>query len=155
MTSILVYCDATPHSTPIGPLIIGSDPQLPDDIVVLAEFTRDDMDATDGWHAVPFSARRDGQFGDAHRMTEQLIAADGSVVGLWGMDLPRQTAEIARARAVAGRDDLTALGRRYQLRCPACGYEVRRNGDKLATQFEALAAQNIAAVSLAGLNGGR
>jgi hypothetical protein len=151
--TVIVYCDASAHSVPIGPLTLGVDDadDLPDDVVIWGVFRWDD----DGrWTLEPFSARRGGRTRQPHRKAAQWIAADGSPIALSGMDMERMADDLARAQRVAGAGD-TEFGHRYQLRCPECDYEVRRSGTKLHAQLEALAAQRITAISLAGLNGRR
>lgn len=133
--ALVVYCDAESHSTPVGPLVVGPDAadELPDDVVVLGEFTRDDAD---GWQWLPMAA---------HRRAEQQLAADGSVVPLWGMDLARQTAALERA---------TPVGRRYELRCRECGLKAPWHSEaKLFSRLDSVVAQSISGISLAGLNG--
>jgi hypothetical protein len=45
------------------------------------------------------------------------------------------------------------MGLRYWMSCPVCHHhEVRRGGDKMHAQFDAVAAHGVSAVSLAGLN---
>jgi len=132
---LVVYCDAESHSTPFGPLVAGPDPddQLPDDVVVLGEFTRDDAE---GWQWFPMAAPR---------RSEQHLAADGSVVPLWGLDLARQADAVQRA---------TPVGRRYELRCRECGLKAPWHGEaKLFARINSVVAQSISGISLAGLNG--
>jgi hypothetical protein len=151
---LLVYCDDAEHSDPVDPRRIrdadGDD--LPDDVVMVAGFARR---ADVGWIVDPFSARWGGRVREPHRNTVQFIDAGGSKVALAGMDLSRQADAVARARALAGStgDDQWRMGLRYWMRCPVCHHhEVRRGGIKMHAQFDAVVAQGISAVSLAGLN---
>lgn len=132
---LVVYCDAESHSTPVGPLMVGPDAadRLPDDVVVLGEFTRDDAE---GWQWFPMAA---------NRRSEQHLAADGSVVPLWGMDMGRQAAALEHA---------TPVGRRYDLRCRECGLKAPWHSEaKLFTRLSSVVVQGVSGISLAGLNG--
>ncbi|BBY48384.1 hypothetical protein MARA_18520 [Mycolicibacterium arabiense] len=132
---LVVYCDAESHSTPFGPLVVDPDAadHLPDDVVVLGEFTRDDAAV---WQWFPMAA---------HRKSEQHLAADGSVIPLWGLDLGRQAEALERS---------TPVGRRYELRCRECGLKAPWHGEaKLRDRLNGIVAQGISGISLAGMNG--
>ncbi|HEX3284959.1 MAG TPA: hypothetical protein VHT50_09940 [Mycobacterium sp.] len=152
---LLVYCDDADHSQDrVDPRRVsdaGVD-HLPDDVVIVAAFERrPDV----GWIVDPFSARWGGRVRNPHRNTVQYIDASGSKIALAGMDLHRQTDAVTRARALAGSagDQPWRMGLRYWMSCPVCHHhEVRRGGDKMHAQFDAVAAHGVSAVSLAGLN---
>lgn len=152
---LLVYCDDADHSRDrVDPRQVSdaSADDLPDDVVIVAAFDRrPDV----GWIVEPFSARWKGRVRDPHRNTVQYIDAAGSKVALAGMDLDRQADTLARARTLAGSagDQQWRMGLRYWMLCPVCHHhEVRRGGDKMHAQFDAVAARGVSAVSLAGLN---
>ncbi|GAB3225519.1 hypothetical protein [Mycolicibacterium hippocampi] len=145
---IALYCAA--HGTPVGDLVGGPGTQLPEDVVVLGEFSHAEGV---GWHMAPFSARWGGQAREPDPTAMQHIAPDGSVVRLRGHDAEQPLAQVRRASALAGADRNPVPGMRWRLRCPECGYEVRRGGDKLSQQFDALAVHQVTAISLQGLQG--
>jgi hypothetical protein len=152
---LLVYCDEADHSRGrVDPRRVdeaGVD-DLPDDVVIVAAFERrPDV----GWIVDPFSARWGGRMRNPHRNTVQHIDAAGSKIALGGMDLHRQATAVTRARGLAGGagDRPWRMGLRYWMMCPVCHHhEVRRGGDKMHAQFDAIAAQGLSAVSLEGLN---
>lgn len=151
---LLVYCDDPGHTRDrVDPRRVSAadDDDLPDDVVIVAAFERrPDV----GWIVDPSSARWEGRVRDPHRNTVQFIDAAGGKVALAGMDLERQADALTRARALAGAGDKPwQMGLRYWMRCPVCQHhEVRRGGDKMHAQFDAVAAHGVSAVSLAGLN---
>jgi hypothetical protein len=152
---LLVYCDDPGHTRDrVDPRRVtdADADDLPDDVVIVAAF---EHQPDVGWIVDPFSARWDGRVHDPHRNTVQYIDAAGGKIALAGMDLERQTDVLTRARALAGSaaDQQWRMGLRYWMRCPVCQHhEVRRGGDKMRAQFDAVAAHGVSAVSLAGLN---
>lgn len=151
---LLVYCDDAEHSDPVDPRRVrdADADDLADDVVIVAAFERrPDV----GWIVDPFSSRWGGRVRNPHRNTVQYIDAAGSKIALSGMDLSRQADAVTRARALAGSagDKQWRMSLRYWMQCPVCHHhEVRRGGDKMHAQFDAVAAQGVSAVSLAGLN---
>jgi hypothetical protein len=69
-------------------------------------------------------------------------------------EIERFMSDLDAARKVAGGDDAQfRLGRRYRLRCPLCGDEVRCSDSTANKHFNSLWQQGITRISLNGFRG--
>lgn len=143
---ITVFCDAESHdSWEQKYQRFGNDPWLPEPFETVG-----DPHDPEGRIRTP---RRLGGV--------EYLAADGTTVRGWdgGRGISDHTgsarliAELDRARAVAGAgpDEMLDFARRYELRCPLCGDNVRRSDAKLQKHFNLLWAQDITRISLRGI----
>jgi hypothetical protein len=93
----------------------------------------------------------------------EFIDATGRVIPSWdsgrssdGFDpqkITRITADIEHARQAANLSDDATLpvGRRYRIRCPLCGDEIRRSDSSTDAEFNLLWEKGITRISLDGL----